>query len=126
MSNKTALVGMHNEAISELTSIVLGDKGYVAESDSKLEGVLKLIREKHYDAVITDINLGKAGSDNIGPGIEIYKGLERALNEGSTKLVFISGHPDNQVNFSNQFGSQKNVAYLEKPYTNDQLLALLD
>lgn len=107
-----------NELNSMLTKIFLKDS-YNVDHASEANTALKLIKEKKYDAVLMDINLG----DGMN-GIDALNEIRKFGHYRSTPVVAITGYAigADEQNFLNCGFT----AYIAKPFEKSQLLNILD
>lgn len=83
---KKALIGMHNHQNRELLKMEVEDLGYDVESVSTREEFEKRLKEKAYDVVLQDANLGCPGLLFPEPAEEASK----IIKEKGYKVVYMS------------------------------------
>lgn len=109
------LVVDDEERQRELYRDVLLDEGYSAETAASGEGALRLLRQKRFDLVITDLNLTGM------TGIQLLGTIQQA--DPTVAVVLITGYPSIQSAIE---ATKKGVyTYLEKPVDRDTLLSVV-
>jgi DNA-binding NtrC family response regulator len=108
----------------EIYRDILQDEGYVAETAPSGESALKLLAQKRFDLVLTDLNL--TGMTGVQLLAEIVQAGRAAF------VILITGYPS--IQSATEAGA-KNVAtvgllgedaYLEKPVDRDKLLEVVN
>jgi DNA-binding NtrC family response regulator len=99
----------------EIYRDILQDEGYETETAPSGEAALKLLAQKRYDLVITDLNLtGMTGVELLG---------EIVAADPTVAVVLITGYPSIQSAIE---ATKKGVyQYLEKPVDRDKLLSVV-
>ncbi|MGH9431303.1 MAG: sigma-54-dependent transcriptional regulator [Terriglobia bacterium] len=96
----------------EIYRDILEDEGYAADTAPSGESALRLIGQKRYDLVVTDLNL--TGMN----GIQLLSAILQA--DPTVAVVVITGYPSIQTAIE---ATKKGVyTYLEKPVDRDKLL----
>ncbi|HEV2500179.1 MAG TPA: sigma-54 dependent transcriptional regulator [Terriglobia bacterium] len=94
---------------------ILLDEGYAAETASSGEAALRLLGQKRFDLVITDLNLPGM------TGIDLLTAIQQA--DPTVTVVLITGYPSIQSAIE---ATKKGVyTYLEKPVDRDRLLEVV-
>lgn len=94
---------------------ILLDEGYAAETAASGESALRLIEQKRFDLVITDLNLPGM------TGIQLLSAIQQA--DPTVTVVLITGYPSIQTAIE---ATKKGVyTYLEKPVDRDRLLEVV-
>lgn len=99
----------------EIYRDILLDEGYAAETASSGEGALRLLGQKRFDLVITDLNLPGM------TGIDLLTSIQQV--DPTVTVVLITGYPSIQSAIE---ATKKGVyTYLEKPVDRDRLLEVV-
>ncbi|MDE3181317.1 MAG: sigma-54-dependent Fis family transcriptional regulator [Acidobacteriota bacterium] len=99
----------------EIYRDILLDEGYAAETASSGEAALRLLAQKRFDLVITDLNLPGIN------GIQLLSAIQQA--DPTVTVVLITGYPSIQSAIE---ATRKGVyTYLEKPVDRDRLLEVV-
>lgn len=99
----------------EIYRDILLDEGYAAETASSGEAALRLLGQKRFDLVITDLNLPGM------TGIDLLTAIQQA--DPTVTVVLITGYPSIQSAIE---ATKKGVyTYLEKPVDRDRLLEVV-
>lgn len=94
---------------------ILLDEDYAAEAASSGETALRLLEQKRFDLVITDLNLPGM------TGIDLLSAIQRT--DPTVTVVLITGYPSIQTAIE---ATRKGVyTYLEKPVDRDRLLEVV-
>jgi len=106
-----------NESNIDLVNIYL-KKDYRLDIARDGESSLKMVREKHYDCILMDINLGP-GMD----GIDAITGIRNMEEYRSVPIIAVTGYTfRNEKEFIISKGADH---YLEKPFVRQTLVGLL-
>ena len=112
MPETSTLIVDDEERQREIYRDILEDEGYGADTAPSGETALRLIGQKRYDLVITDLNL--TGMN----GIQLLSAI--LLADPTVAVVVITGYPSIQTAIE---ATKKGVyTYLEKPVDRDKLL----
>src|SRR3989449_5059174 len=115
MPGQTILVVDDEERQREIYRDILRDEGYDTETTASGESALRLLGQKRFDLVLTDLNLTGM------TGIELLSGILAA--DPTVAVVLITGYPSIQSAIE---ATKKGVyQYLEKPVDRDRLLAVV-
>lgn len=115
MPDKTILIVDDEGRQREIYRDILLDEGYAAETASSGEGALRLLGQKRFDLVITDLNLPGM------TGIDLLSAIQQA--DPTVTVVLITGYPSIQSAIE---ATKKGVyTYLEKPVDRDRLLEVV-
>lgn len=116
MSRKPSILIIDDEPLMRISiSDALAEDGYeVAESGLKEEGV-SLIRNRHFDIVITDLRLPD------GDGIEVLKETRKQSPDTMVIMITAFGSVDTAVD-AMKFGAYD---YITKPFSMDELLLMV-
>ncbi|MGH9396597.1 MAG: sigma-54-dependent transcriptional regulator [Terriglobia bacterium] len=99
----------------EIYRDILLDEGYAAETAGSGETALRLLEQKRFDLVITDLNLPGM------TGIQLLSAIQQA--DPTVTVVLITGYPSIQSAIE---ATRKGVyTYLEKPVDRDRLLEVV-
>ena len=99
----------------EIYRDILQDEGYEIETAPSVEAALKLLAQKRFDLVITDLNLTGM------TGVQLLSEIVAA--DPTVAVVLITGYPSIQSAIE---ATKKGVyQYLEKPVDRDRLLAVV-
>ncbi len=92
-SEYNALVGCHDEFVSQMYIEFLKRKGYTPREVSKREEFYSIIDNEidNYRVVIMDPNLGLPGSLDIEPLKRVYESLFNRIQSKEVKLIGFSG-----------------------------------
>lgn len=94
---------------------ILLDEGYAAETAASGESALRLLEQKRFDLVITDLNLPGM------TGIQLLSAIQQA--DPTVTVVLITGYPSIRTAIE---ATKKGVyTYLEKPVDRDRLLEVV-
>ncbi|MFH1159803.1 MAG: response regulator [bacterium] len=106
-----------NDANIELVRLFLR-KGYVLDVAKDGEGSLKMVKEKQYDCILMDINLGQ-GMD----GIDAITEIRKLPSYQTVPIVAVTGYTfRNEKEFIISKGANH---YIEKPFTRQELIGIL-
>ncbi len=103
-----------NKWVRQSTALLLTDNGYEVFQAKNAEKAISLFyHEKgQFDLVISDVIMpGRSGIELLGPLLEINPNVP---------VLLCSGHIDNKEQFDEII--QKRIPYIQKPYTNHELL----
>lgn len=115
MPEGTILVVDDEERQREIYRDILLDEGYSAETAASGETALRLLGQKRFDLVITDLNLPRM------TGIQLLSAIQQA--DPTVAVVLITGYPSIQSAIE---ATKKGVyTYLEKPVDRDRLLEVV-
>ncbi len=115
MPGQTILVVDDEERQREIYRDILQDEGYNTETTASGESALRLLGQKRFDLVLTDLNLTGM------TGIELLSGILAA--DPTVAVVLITGYPSIQSAIE---ATKKGVyQYLEKPVDRDRLLEVV-
>lgn len=115
MPDATILIVDDENRQREIYRDILLDEGYAAETASSGEAALRLLGQKRYDLVITDLNLPGM------TGIDLLTAIQQA--DPTVTVVLITGYPSIQSAIE---ATKKGVyTYLEKPVDRDRLLEVV-
>jgi DNA-binding NtrC family response regulator len=115
MAEGMILVVDDEERQREIYRDILLDEGYGAETAASGEGALRLLAQKRFDLVITDLNLTGM------TGIQLLSAIQKA--DPTVTVVLITGYPSIQSAIE---ATKKGVySYLEKPVDRDKLLEVV-
>ncbi len=115
MSEGSILVVDDEERQREIYRDILQDEGYAAVTVPSGESALRLLAQKRFDLVITDLNLTGM------TGVQLLSEILQA--DPTVAVVLITGYPSIQSAIE---ATKKGVyTYLEKPVDRDQLLEVV-
>jgi DNA-binding NtrC family response regulator len=115
MANGTILVVDDEERQREIYRDILEDEGFGAETAPSGEAALRLLSQKRFDLVLTDLNLTGM------TGVQLLSEIVSA--DPTVAVVLITGYPSIQSAIE---ATKKGVyQYLEKPVDRDRLLAVV-
>ncbi|MGH9406524.1 MAG: sigma-54-dependent transcriptional regulator [Terriglobia bacterium] len=115
MPDGTILIVDDEARQREIYRDILVDEAYTAEATSSGEAALRLLRQKRFDLVITDLNLPGI------TGIQLISAIQQA--DPTVTVVLITGYPSIQSAIE---ATRKGVyTYLEKPVDRDRLLEVV-
>jgi DNA-binding NtrC family response regulator len=115
MPEGNILVVDDEERQREIYRDILLDEGYSAETAPNAESALRLLGQKRFDLVITDLNLPGM------TGIQLLSSVQQA--DPTVAVVLITGYPSIQSAIE---ATKKGVyTYLEKPVDRDRLLEVV-
>ncbi|MGH9450823.1 MAG: sigma-54-dependent transcriptional regulator [Terriglobia bacterium] len=115
MSDGTILIVDDEGRQREIYRDILLDEGYAAEAAGSGETALRLLEQKRFDLVITDLNLPGM------TGIQLLSAIQQA--DPTVTVVLITGYPSIQSAIE---ATRKGVyTYLEKPVDRDRLLEVV-
>src|SRR6266700_6025859 len=115
MANGTILVVEDEERQREIYRDILEDEGFEAETAPSGEAALRLLSQKRFDLVLTDLNLTGM------TGVQLLSEIVSA--DPTVAVVLITGYPSIQSAIE---ATKKGVyQYLEKPVDRDRLLAVV-
>jgi len=116
MPDRSILVVDDEVRQREIYSDILQDEGYDAETAPSGESALKLLGQKRFDLVLTDLNLTGM------TGVQLLTEIVQA--DPSVAVILITGYPSVQSAIE---ATRKGVyAYLEKPVDRDKLLEVVN
>ena len=115
MPDSSILIVDDEQRQREIYRDVLEGEGYSAETAASGEAALRLLNQKRFDLVITDLNLtGMTGVDLLGAIVKA---------DATVAVVLITGYPSIQSAID---ATKKGVyAYLEKPVDRARLLEVV-
>jgi DNA-binding NtrC family response regulator len=115
MPNGSILVVDDEERQREIYRDILEDEGFEAETAPSAEMALRLLSQKRFDLVITDLNLTGM------TGVQLLSEIVSA--DPTVAVILITGYPSIQSAIE---ATKKGVyQYLEKPVDRDRLLAVV-
>lgn len=115
MVDTSVLIVEDEERQREIYRDILVGEGYGAETAPSGEVALRLLAQKRFDLVITDLNLSGM------TGVQLLGAIVQA--DPTVAVVLITGYPSIQSAIE---ATKKGVyAYLEKPVDRDKLLAVV-
>jgi len=97
----------------EIVCVILGDKGYHITPATSGEDAINALNTKHYDLVITDLNMEKMS------GIEVLKKAKELDSE--TMVIIMTANLDKT--FATEAFRSGACDYLLKPFNLDDLLS---
>lgn len=116
MSEGTVLIVDDEERQREIYRDILLDEGYGAETAASGEAALRLLAQKRFDMVLTDLNLPGI------TGIQLLGSIQQA--DPTVAVVIITGYPSIPSAIE---ATKKGVyTYLEKPVDRDRLVGVVD
>jgi DNA-binding NtrC family response regulator len=116
MLNGSILVVDDEVRQREIYRDILQDEGYDSETAPSGESALKLLGQKRFDLVITDLNLTGM------TGVQLLMEIVQA--DPTVAVILITGYPSIQSAIE---ATKKGVyAYLEKPVDRDKLLGVVN
>ena len=99
-----------------IVMITLEDLGYEAYYQSSLAAINEIIYDIKPDIIILDVEIGKSNS------VELFPGMREAV--GDIPVIFVSSHTDSSIIAKAiDMGA---VAYLKKPFNNEELIAYIN
>jgi len=115
-SNRSVLVVDDDRAMCELLVSLLEEQGYAAISASDAESALEQLRERDFDAVLSDIRMpGRTGIELLGSARELRRDLPIIL-------MTAFGSIDSAVE-AMRAGA---FDYVTKPFKRDEILVVLE
>ncbi|HEY6290073.1 MAG TPA: sigma-54 dependent transcriptional regulator [Terriglobia bacterium] len=116
MPDSSILIVDDEQRQREIYRDILDGEGYGAETAPSGEAALRLLGQKRFDLVITDLNLtGMSGVELLGAIVQA---------DPTVAVVLITGYPSIQSAID---ATKKGVyAYLEKPVDRERLLGVVD
>jgi DNA-binding NtrC family response regulator len=115
MPEGTILIVDDEERQRQIYRDILLDEGYGVETAASGELALRILRQRHCDLVLTDLNLTGM------TGIQLLSAIQEA--DATVAVVLITGYPSIQSAIE---ATKKGVyTYLEKPVDRDKLLAVV-
>ncbi|HUI41020.1 MAG TPA: response regulator, partial [Terriglobia bacterium] len=116
MPESLILVVDDEERQREIYRDILEGEGYSAETAASGEAALRLLGQKRFDLVITDLNLSGM------TGVQLLAAILQA--DPTVAVVLITGYPSIQSAIE---ATKKGVyAYLEKPVDRARLLGVVE
>ena len=106
------------EMILEVISKFLGRQGYMVEVVENGEDAIGLIKDKHFDLVISDYRMPGLG------GVEFYRELSLIRPDLAEKLIYITGEIMDEESIS--FMKETGVRVLYKPFDIDELVDIVN
>ena len=91
MTELTALLGIHDEILLETFKDMLEYYGYSVTKAPTPEEMIRLAEQNRYYAHIMDLNLGKPGSSDVTPSVNVYRIVKSRVDAGEAKFIGISG-----------------------------------
>jgi DNA-binding NtrC family response regulator len=115
MPESSILIVDDEQRQREIYRDVLEGEGYAAETAASGEAALRMLNQKRFDLVVTDLNLtGMTGVDLLGAIVQA---------DPSVAVVLITGYPSIQSAIE---ATKRGVyAYLEKPVDRERLLGVV-
>ncbi|RKY86453.1 hybrid sensor histidine kinase/response regulator, partial [candidate division KSB1 bacterium] len=103
------------KSILDLAKSILEEKGFMVDIASSGTRAIELIKNNHYDVIVTDIKMpGKID------GRVLYEVIKIEKPDLINKIIFITG--DIVSNDTKEFLNDKSNLYILKPFTIDKLL----
>ena len=90
----TALLGIHDKTLLGTFTYMLQSYGYSVTQAPTPEGMIRLAEQNQHYAYIMDLNLGKPGSSDITPAVNVYNPIRSRVETGEAKFVGISSNLD--------------------------------
>jgi DNA-binding NtrC family response regulator len=116
MPDSSILIVDDEERQREIYRDILEGEGFGAETAPSAEVALRLLGQKRFDLVITDLNLPRM------TGVQLLSAIVQA--DPTVAVVLITGYPSIQSAIE---ATKKGVyAYLEKPVEREQLLKVVE
>jgi DNA-binding NtrC family response regulator len=116
MPESSILIVDDEERQREIYRDILEGEGFGAETAASAEAALRLLQQKRFDLVITDLNLPGM------TGVQLLAAIVQA--DPTVAVVLITGYPSIQSAIE---ATKKGVyAYLEKPVEREQLLKVVE
>ena len=116
MPESSILIVDDEERQREIYRDILEGEGFGAETAPSAEAALRLLGQKRFDLVITDLNLPRM------TGVQLLSAIVQA--DPTVAVVLITGYPSIQSAIE---ATKKGVyAYLEKPVEREQLLKVVE
>lgn len=114
---RRALILDDEPAILELLKIVLSDDGFHVDTVSHGDEALKLLKDAHYDIIVSDIKIPGMG------GKEFYNKLKSIKPAATRNVIFISG--DSASKETQEFLKESGNLFLPKPFTIEMLKGMI-
>ncbi|MGH9327752.1 MAG: sigma-54-dependent transcriptional regulator, partial [Terriglobia bacterium] len=115
MPEGTILIVDDEERQREIYRDILADEGYCAEAAASGESALRLLGQKRFDIVLTDLNLPGI------TGIQLLGSIQQA--DPTVAVVIITGYPS--IPSAIEATKKGGYTYLEKPVDRDRLLEVV-
>lgn len=109
IANKKIIAVDDEPVILELIKEILGKEGHEVDTASSGKALLKMIKEKKYDLLISDVKMPDMS------GIELLSRIKKADPELAKRVILATGDS------SGEDIIKKGVGYLPKPFTVDKL-----
>src|ERR687894_460648 len=116
MSRKSILVVDDEKSKREILEMILTSEGYEVTTAASGEAALRIVREKRFDLVLTDLKM--TGMD----GIELLKRL--LTFDSSIIVILLTAH--GSIDSAKEALRHGAFDYLEKPYDQEQLLETIN
>ena len=108
------LVAEDEEALRDLLAEILESAGVVDTAEDGAEA-LQLIKEKFYNAIVTDIIMPEMD------GLELYEAAVKEDSRNKNRFIFCSGFIDSETQ---KFMEKHNIKYLRKPFDINKVIEL--
>jgi len=116
-SGKTILVVEDEPVIAQVCSRTLSTEGFQVEVAVNGQVALDILDQKEYDLCLVDIRTPSMS------GIELYEHLEKEHPKMASRIIFSTG--DVLSGNTKAFLEKTNRPYLPKPFTPDELRAIV-
>jgi CheY-like chemotaxis protein len=116
-SGKTILVVEDEPVIAKVCSRTLSTEGFQVDVAVNGKAALDILDQKEYDLCLVDIRTPSMS------GIELYEHLEKEHPEMANRVIFSTG--DVLSGNTKAFLERTNRPYLPKPFTPDELRAIV-
>jgi len=114
MPSRHRILVVDDEAsMRELLEIILTNAGYEVSSSGTVEAAQKLLREKPFDVVVTDLRMGA----NRTAGMELLSWMHE--NVPAVPAIMITAHAS--VETAIEAMKRGAADYIMKPFTNDEM-----
>lgn len=117
------LIADDDPVVRDILSTMLSALGYRFESAASGQEALQMAQLKAgqgqpYTAIFLDMQLGDM------TGVQVLQGLRNKIVPFTAKTVFLSAHAKRDVDII--FGTADADYYLEKPFSSEQIAAILN
>ncbi len=103
MSEKTVLLGFHDESVLRAYARLCKVCGYTPTKVDNQADMLERTTSEQYDVYVMDMNLDNPGRVKIGPAMQIYEIVKPRVLAGEARFLAVSAE-DKAVELAKQNG----------------------
>ncbi len=118
-NNKPLILYVEDDNVSQKVVETILEKEYRVESSNDCDQVIEMVKTKHYDIILMDINL----KDRLS-GLDLAKEIKKLKEYLDTPIIAITAYA--MVEDKEKMLSGGCTHYLSKPFSRNELLTLLN